>query len=171
MWPAPTAKRVRATAAPSAPSATPVPGVVTGFAQWGRWVIGNQPYGTFRQSTEVAHGRGSSARLDYNFPAVKDNYVVFSSRPPLPIPGTPTALSMWVLGDGSGHYLNVWIQDSQGEVREFPFGAVPEAGAWQKLTAALDTTEPWPQGHISGPDNGKLDYPIKLYALELDGVA
>ena len=75
-----------------------------------------------------------------------------------------------MLGDGSGHFLNVWIQDSQGEVRAFHFGAVPEAGTWHKLTAALDTTAPWPQGHISGPDNGKLDYPIKLYALVLDGV-
>jgi hypothetical protein len=155
------------------PAASPVPtipGLVTGFEQFGRWVIGDQPYGTFKQSSEEAHSGSASARLDYKFPAVQDNYVVFASRPPLPIPGEPTALSIWVLGDGSGHFLNVWIQDSKGEVRAFNFGRVPEAGTWRQLTASLDTAAPWPQGHISGPDNGQLDYPIKVYALVLDGV-
>jgi hypothetical protein len=168
--PAATATRVPPTAQPAVASAPAVPGLITGFEQLGRWVIGQQPYGTFTQSTQEAHSGSASARLDYNFPAVKDNYLVFSARPPLSIPGTPTALSMWVLGDGSGHFLNVWVQDSQGEVRQFNFGRVPAAGTWQKLTAALDTTADWPQAHISGTDNGKLDYPIKLYALVLDGV-
>jgi hypothetical protein len=162
----PTAKPV-ATAAPAAPA---VPGLITGFEQWGVWKRGDQAYGTFAQSTQEAHSGSASGRLDYNFPAVNDNYVVFASRPPLAIPGTPTALSIWVLGDGSGHFLNVWVQDSQGEVRQFPFGTITGAGSWQQLTASLDTTAAWPQTHISGADNGKLDYPIKLYALVLDGV-
>ncbi|MGE5603123.1 MAG: hypothetical protein ACM30E_08730, partial [Nitrososphaerales archaeon] len=168
--PAPTATRALAASQPAAGSAPAVPGLVTGFEQFGRWMIGNQPYGAFSQSTQQAHTGSASARLDYKFPAVTDNYVVFSSRPPLSIPGTPTALSIWVFGDGSGHFLNAWVQDSQGEVRAFHFGAIGAAGTWQKLTAPLDTTAPWPQGHISGPDNGKIDYPIKLYALVLDGI-
>ena len=32
------------------------------------------------------------------------------------------------------------------------------------------TTRGWPNGHISGPDDGRLSYPAKLYALILDGV-
>jgi hypothetical protein len=36
------------------------------------------------------------------------------------------------------------------------------------MTARLDTTAKWPQGHISGPDNGKLDYPIDLYGVVFD---
>ena len=39
------------------------------------------------------------------------------------------------------------------------------------MTAQLDTSAPWPQDHISGPDNSKLDYPIRLYALVLDSVS
>ncbi len=27
---------------------------------------------------------------------------------------------------------------------------------------------PWPSGHISGPNNGVVDYPVRLYALVLD---
>ncbi len=167
---APTATRVPATARPVVSSAPAVPGLVTNFEQWGRWQIGDQPHGTFTRSTQAAHSGSASARLDYGLPAVKDNFVVFTSRPPLSIPGSPTALSVWVLGDGSGHYLNVWIQDSKGEIRQFSFGPVPEAGAWRQLTAPLDTTAGWPQAHISGPDNGKLDYPIKLYGLVLDAL-
>ncbi len=168
--PAPTSTQAPAASQPAVAPAPAVPGLITGFEQFGTWKIGNEPYGTFTQSTEEAHSGSASARLDYNFPAVNNNYVVFSARPPLPIPGSPTALSIWVYGDGSGAFLDAWVQDSQGEVRAFPFGRVTGTGTWQQLTASLDTTAPWPQAHISGPDNGKLDYPIKLFAIVLDGV-
>ena len=44
------------------------------------------------------------------------------------------------------------------------------SGQWQELSAALNPAAPWPQAHISGPDNGKLDFPISLQALVFDGV-
>ncbi len=109
-----------------------------------------------------------SAKLAYDIPAVDNNYVVFLKKPPAPIPGQPSALTLWVYGDGSGHFLNAWIEDAQDEVRQFTFGQVQHAGSWQPMTLALDTTAGWPQSHISGPDNGTLDYPLRLFGLVLD---
>lgn len=38
------------------------------------------------------------------------------------------------------------------------------------MVATLDPKAPWPQGHISGPDNNALDYPISFRGLVLDVV-
>jgi hypothetical protein len=76
---------------------------------------------------------------------------------------------MWVYGDGSGNTLSVWIVDSQGEVQSFPFGAINHTG-WQQMTAPLDITNAWPQARVSRAGNDRLDYPIRLAAIVLDGV-
>ena len=36
------------------------------------------------------------------------------------------------------------------------------------MTAALDISLPWPQGHVSGPDNGPSDVPIRVVRFMLD---
>jgi hypothetical protein len=38
------------------------------------------------------------------------------------------------------------------------------------MTAYLDPGQPWPVGHITGPDNGLVDYPISFQALVFDDV-
>jgi Tol biopolymer transport system component/tRNA A-37 threonylcarbamoyl transferase component Bud32 len=169
---APTSAPTEAPPTTSAPTSAPLPpGVVTDFESFGTWVPGDQKYGTLMQSNARVQSGTYSARLDYQFPAIADNYVVLLHKPrALALPGEPGALSLNVFGDGSGHFLNAWIKDSQGEVRAFPFGRIQHNGAWQTMTAPLDMAAPWPQAHISGPDNGRLDYPISLQALVLDGV-
>ena len=160
-----------ATMTPEPPTPRPLPpGVVLDFEEMGRWRRGDEPYGTLTQTQERSHEGSYAARLDYDMPAVEKNYVVFLRAPAAPIPGRPAALTAWVYGDGSGHYLNAWIEDSEGEVRQFTFGQIQHADAWQLMTLPLDVGAPWPQGHISGPDNGRIDYPIALYALVLDAV-
>ncbi len=72
-------------------------------------------------------------------------------------------------GDGSGHFLNAWLSDANGEVRAYTFGPINHQG-WQQMTAWFDDQAGWPNGHISGPDNGQLDAPAALYGLVLDGV-
>ncbi len=81
--------------------------------------------------------------------------------------GEPNALTVWVNGDGAGHFLNAWIKDSGGQVWTMSFGQVKHAG-WQQMTAYLSPSQPWPSGHISGPDNGQIDYPISFQGLTLD---
>jgi serine/threonine-protein kinase len=162
--------RPAAAARPAATAAPAKPGVVLDFDNFGSWRRGDEPYGTFVQSSERKHDGATSGKLAYDIPAVDKHYVVFERVPALAIPGQPTALTLWVYGDGSNHYLNAWIQDSAGEVRQFTFGQIRHADAWQPMVAALDPKAPWPQGHISGPDNNALDYPISFRGLVLDVV-
>jgi len=151
------------------PASTPAkPGLVLDFENLGTWKRGDEPYGSLTQAAEQKHGGSYSAKLSYQIPQVDKHYVVFMRQPPAAIPGQPTALNMWVYGDGSGHFLNAWIQDSQGEIRQFTFGQIRHADAWQAMTLSLDPAAPWPQAHISGPDNNTLDYPVTLHALVLD---
>lgn len=170
--PAPTrVPTIRPTAAPTAAqSAVSASGLVLDFESFGTWRIGDEPYGSFTQSTEKVHAGQYAAKFSYQIPKVERNYVVFRRNPPATIPGQPTALKLWVFGDGSGHFLNVWVRDSAGEVRQFTFGRVTHTGQWLEMVVALDTQAEWPQGHISGPDNGQLDYPISLDAFVLDAI-
>lgn len=171
----PTPQRVTATSTrpvtPSPTSPPPPPGMILDFETFGAWKRGNQPYGTFTQTREQVHGGNYAAKLSYDIPNVQDSFVVFSRVPPAPISGQPQALTMWVYGDGSNHFLNAWVRDSQSEVRQFTFGRIAHSGVWQAMTMPLDPTADWPQSHISGPDNGRLDYPISVVALVLDDIA
>ena len=36
------------------------------------------------------------------------------------------------------------------------------------MAGSLAPNLAWPSGHVSGPDNGKVDYPVRFYALVLD---
>jgi len=134
----------------------------------GDWRRGDEPYGEFTYSAEVARA-GSAGKLAYDLPAETINYVVFLAPAPVALPGSPTGVRAWVYGDGSGHFLNVWIRDGGGEIRQYTFGRVWHRG-WQAMTAWFNDNAPWPQGHISGPDNGRLDDPVYFYALVFDGV-
>jgi len=172
--PSPVPTRAPATKATTAPttsqSAVAASGLILDFETFGTWRIGDEPYGSFTQSAEKVQAGQYAGKFSYQIPKVERNYVVFRRIPPAPIPGQPTALKLWVYGDGSGHFLNAWVRDSADEVRQFTFGRVTHAGQWLEMVAVLDTRAEWPQGHISGPDNGKLDYPISLDALVLDAV-
>jgi len=171
----PTPQPTATTAAP-VPTKAPVPGqpskapgVVLDFESDLTWRRGNQPYGDLTRATDPVHSGSYSAQLKYDFPAVKDNYVVFQARPPIAIAGQPAALYAWVYGDGSGNMLNAWLSDSTGQVRQYTFGAIKHQ-SWQQMTAPLDDAAGWPNVHISGPDSGKLSFPARLSALVLDGV-
>jgi len=175
--PTPTADRGSPTLRPSATSTpasaatsttTPAPaasGAWVTFEEWGAWTRGNQPYGDFVQSSAQVKSGKYAARLSYNFPAVQDDYVVFKQS--RGIGGEPNTIGAWVYGDGSGHFLNIWVQDSQSQIWSVHLGQVGSAG-WKQMVGWLSPDQPWPSGHISGPDNGVVDYPVRFYALVLD---
>jgi tRNA A-37 threonylcarbamoyl transferase component Bud32 len=152
-----------------APARPLPPGVIVNFESPTTWRRGSQPYGELTQSAGTVHSGSYSGKLDYNFPAVKDNFVVFQARPAIPIADTPSTLYAWVYGDGSGAFLNAWLQDGSGQVRQYTFGQIKHTG-WQQMSAPIDDSAGWPNVHISGPDSGKLSYPISFNALVLDGV-
>ena len=156
------------TAPPPQPSVTSprsTGGVLVDFEEWGAWRRGDQPNGAFEQSDERAVGGRFSGRLSYDFPTTGNDFVVFVQQ--IPIPGTADRIHGWVYGDASGHFLNVWVRDAEGEVWQTTFGRIDHEG-WQWMTAEIRPGQDWPWGHISGPANDAVDYPISFYALVLD---
>ena len=153
------------------PLASPIParplqcGLLTDFEQFGTWRRGDEPYGTFTQSTEQVYSGFYSGKLAYDFPTPGNDYVVFMRS--IQMGGHGNAVTAWVYGDNSGHYLNCWIKDAMGEVWQFTFGQIRHLG-WQQMSAPLDVVGAWPAGHVSGLENWVLDYPINFHALVLD---
>ncbi|HFD38271.1 MAG TPA: serine/threonine-protein kinase, partial [Anaerolineae bacterium] len=162
--PAPTPTRAKPTTKPTA-SSSGQPGVIADFETFGSWRRGDEANGTFRQSSTQKHQGSYAGKLSYNFGTTDNDYVVFEQKHK--ISGQPKYITAWVYGDGSGHFLNVWIQDKQGQVWQVPLGRVTHTG-WQQMVGALDVNQKWPWTHISGPDNGAIDYPVSFYALVLD---
>ncbi len=158
-----------ATVLPAAPSppAPAGPQTVANFEAFGAWRGGDQANGTFSQTSEQSRG-GFAARFEYNFPGPDNDFMVFSQLHD--IAGRPNALKVWVYGDNSGHYLNACIIDAEGQAWAAPFGRVQHSG-WQQLTARIDTDPGWPWGHVYGPDNGQVDYPIQFSSFVLDDAA
>jgi hypothetical protein len=153
---------------PTSPPAPARPGLVFDFERDSAWQRGDQPYGALQRSTEQVKAGAAAGKLSYDFPAVSDNYVVLMPQA-MPALGIATGLTAWVYGDGSGHMLNAWVRDSGGEVRSYTFGRISHSG-WAAMTAWFDDQAGWPNGHISGSDNGRLDPPSTLAALVLDGI-
>jgi hypothetical protein len=158
-----------------APIATPVPAATQpaatagslNFETFGPWKRGDQPYGQFNQSSDPVKEGSQAGKLSYDFSQAtpEDDFVVFSQR--LNIAGEPNLANIWVYGDGSGHLLNLWIEDAQGEVWSVAMGSVGPPG-WQQLSGVIAPDQPWPSGRVYGPDNGQIDYPIRLNSLVLD---
>ncbi|MBN1888200.1 MAG: protein kinase [Thermoflexales bacterium] len=157
--------RPSVTSGPTRPMPTTQPGVLFDFEAGVDWRRGDQPNGSLVQSKQQAHSGASSARLDYTFPSGGNDYVVFLKSATLG--GQPNAISAWVYGDGVGHFLNAWIKDNGEQVWQVPLGRVG-GSAWRQMAGTIVTGQKWPWSHISGPDNGQVDYPIQFYALVLD---
>jgi serine/threonine protein kinase len=162
--PTATASRVPPTSTPK-PAVAPPSGALITFEQWPAWRRGDQPYGDLTQSQEQAHSGNYSAKLSYNFSGSSDDYVVFVHS--IGLAGQPNTVGAWVYGDGSGHYVNAWVQDAQSEMWSVHLGQVGAPG-WRQMAGTLGPGHPWPSGHLSGPDNGVVDYPVRFHALVLD---
>jgi serine/threonine protein kinase len=147
------------------PTSAPASGALIDFEQFGNWRRGDQPYGQLTQTREQVKTGSYAAKLSYDFPASGDDYVVFLRT--LNLGGQPNIFGAWVYGDGSGHLLTLWVQDAQNQVWSIYLGKVGGAG-WRQMVGGLAPNLPWPSGHISGPNNGVIDYPVRFHALVLD---
>jgi len=141
--------------------------VIVDFETWGTWRRGDEPYGTFTQTTEQVKAGSYAGKLSYNFPANEPkNYVVF--RQSRPISGSPNAIEAWVYGDGSRNFLNLWVVDAHNQTWQFTFGQVDHMG-WAKMIAALDVNAGWPNQPINPASARELVYPLRFDAIVFDG--
>lgn len=138
------------------------------FESFGSWTQGSQGNGTFEQSSEQAHSGGQSGKLSYDFGTADNDFIVFLQTSD--ISGEPSSLDVWVYGDGSGHYLNAWIIDNEGETWQVPLGRVTHTG-WSLMSGQIEVGQAWPWTHINGPENNAVDYPIRFRAFVLDDAA
>lgn len=142
--------------------------VVLNFESCGSWNRGDEPWGTFFCNGAQRVSGSQAGEIDYDFSSatLNNDYLVFMQQRLLP--GEPRSLKLMVHGDGSGHFLNLWIRDSAGQVWQLPLGTVSHTG-WRQMAGPIDSTQEWPWTHISGPNNGAVDYPITFAGVVLDG--
>ena len=164
--PTPTATATSSQATGPASSGDGLPLTFDGGA-FGTWVRGDEENGTLTQASNQSRS-GQSARLDYSFPGSSNDYVVFLQNNP--VSGTPNQINVWVFGDGSGHFLNAWIRDNDGQTWQVPLGRITHTG-WAQMTGQIETGQDWPWTHISGTNDEEVDYPITLRGFVLDDLS
>ncbi len=142
--------------------------VVLDFDVLGEWRRISQPNGRLQASEKHVHTGTGSAQIVYNFSTPENDYVVFERVQPVPLPGEPYALGIWVYGDGSGHLVRAWIRDAEGELLQFTLGAVG-APEWHFISAPIGVAV-HPANRIAGNGNLRVDFPASLVALVLDDV-
>lgn len=112
--------------------------------------------------TDTAVHRGTGAgRLDYDFGAAAEGYVLYQLSGPA-IDEVPAAMSAQVLGDGSGHLLRLRVLDAASERFSLDVGAVDWVG-WSEVR--LDDVAGWT--YSLGDEDGVVDLPLAQVVLEL----
>ncbi|NQX10461.1 cellulase family glycosylhydrolase [Microbacteriaceae bacterium VKM Ac-2855] len=114
--------------------------------------------GTATLTTTTSANSGAGAlKLSYDFSGSSQGAQIQSATA---LPGSPTAVSMWVNGDASSSPIYLKLTDATGETFQ---GLVGHAGAagWTKMTLYSDGLNP-NYVHTGGDNDGVWDYPIKL---------
>ncbi len=130
---------------------------------WGGTVpAGSEPIAA---SNEQVISGAAAGKISYRFAGAGNEYIAFLRSAATPLPAGSTRLGLWVYGDGSGHMLQVQLEDAEGEVLQYRLGFAGTPG-WQRMTASL-SGEVAPGDRITGGD-GRLTEPVRLRALIVD---
>jgi hypothetical protein len=106
----------------------------------------------------------TALRIDYEFdPGWKFLRVAPHGTKHEPLAGKPTALGMWVCGDGSNNILNMRYADSTGQTFQTSAGAIDWKG-WRfvRFSLAADHASEW-----GGAADGVIHYPIAFDTVAL----
>ncbi|MEO8286635.1 MAG: glycosyl hydrolase [Chloroflexota bacterium] len=141
---------------------------IEGFEQQGNWARSTNPEGAFAVSTEQKHSGTSSGKLSYNFTG-SSQAVDFAPPAPVTLPGNPTRLGLWVLGDASGNYISIWLRDRDGELFKVRLGAVTGAAdGWRYYESRIQNYYyDWEKAG-GNPANGTPDYPLQFVSVRLE---
>ncbi|PPF23152.1 hypothetical protein C5D07_03005 [Rathayibacter tritici] len=108
-------------------------------------------------ATSTGYSGSGALTLTYDFSGSSKGAQLHTSRA---LPGSPTAVSVWVRGDASTSPVYLKLQDATGETFQ---GLVGNVGgpAWQKMTLFSDGLNT-NYTHSGGDGDGVWDYPVKL---------
>ncbi|NJN65526.1 MAG: hypothetical protein HC884_01850 [Chloroflexaceae bacterium] len=135
------------------------------FETFGTWISYPPGNGAFNQTSAQRHSGNSAGEIQYHFTATDNNYISFEDQAKLDL-GSPNRVGIWVKGDGSKNTLKVQILDAESEKFQFRLGFIP-SGEWTRIEAPVKPDNP-EEDMDKGSGNGRIDYPIRLYALVLD---
>ncbi len=126
------------------------------------WTSAGGVRAAFEYSREQAATGRLSGRMSYDFSAA-GGYILYQTPVPAGSPAeVPSAVSLKIYGDGSGHRLALRLYDSTDERFVYTVGPVDWSG-WREITAAAP--ERW--SHYLGNNDGVFDAPVKTVAVEL----
>ncbi len=116
-------------------------------------------------------------------PSVVGEYTALRLKQPLPVPGKPHTVGVWVKGDSSWGRIFWEIEDAKGErwrsSKDYDGGdwgnqSAIDFDGWCFVTFPLTRESPALQvepgaglGQWQGNGDGKLDYPVKLVGLDV----
>ncbi|MCU1481325.1 MAG: hypothetical protein JWQ19_2111, partial [Subtercola sp.] len=141
-----------------APTANGQSTLVDDMASTSGWNTYKQGGGTATLVTGSGrHGGVAGFTLTYNFSGASTGVDLQTNKP---VPGSPTALSLWVFGDKTNSPIYIKFTDATGENFQGLIG--DSAGAtWKRMTLYLDGGNPDYQ-HYGGNNDGVVDYPIAV---------
>lgn len=132
------------------------------------WSNSTQGSGTLSSSGEQHVDGTSSGKLEYTLPEA-NQAIDFAPAAPVDLPGSPTRLGIWALGDGSGDYLSAWLKDRDGELFKVRLGAILGRNAgWRYYEAAIDSYYFGWEMAGGNSANGKPDYPLQFVGFRLE---
>lgn len=146
--------------------------IVEGFDSSADWV--KRPAaanGSFAIASEQKHSGASSGRLQYNFPTTSQS-ADFAPPQARPLPGKPTRLGLWALGDASGNYLSAWLRDRDGELFKVRLGSMrASTDGWRYYESRINNYYfPYERadGSAGKAANGVPDYPLAFDAFRIE---
>jgi hypothetical protein len=141
---------------PGAPSRKTVSGI-DGPSGWKAYALGGGSASIGLSSTR--HGGSASMKLSYSFTSGSTGVELKRN---LALPGSPTSVSVWVLGDGSANPVYLKLRDNTGESFQAAIGSLQTG--WQRLTLHGDGGDlNW--SHSAGDSDGRFDYPLTVQSI------
>ena len=118
-------------------------------------------------SVSTAPGGGSALLLNYKF-APGWSFVRVAEGQPIPLPGRPLGLGLWVYGDGSGNLARMRFRDATGQALQVN-GLPVDWQGWRFVSFRLipPPNQSAGLGHWGGADDGQVHYPVTVDTLFL----
>lgn len=142
--------------------------VVEDFEKSSVWTRSFNTLGAMQAGAGPAHTGKGAGRLDYNFTG-PNQAVDFTVDAPRTLPGKPTRLGLWALGNNSGNYLSAWLRDRDGELFKVRMGAVSgESDGWRYYEARINNYYFGWERALGSPANGVPDYPLQFISFRME---
>ncbi len=126
------------------------------------WVSESGISASFVKDCSIAESGRCSGKMSYDFTTVRKGYVLYTVPVPNLNMGNLLGVSCYIKGDNSNNSLKIRITDSTDERFVYTVGNI-DFGDFRKIGAT--DVEKW--NHYLGNNDGKIDYPVKSFIVEI----